>query len=296
MSQRPAGVLPLLGLVACAASLGSGHVCARLAFGHGVGILTAATVRSVCASLILLALLTLKRTPLLPLPREFRATLLFGALVVAQTVLIQVAVKLMPATLAILVFYTYPFFTSLATALLPGGRMSPHLAISLAVAFAGLGLVLGVGASAPSLPGILAGLGASVSFSTILVLTPRLAPTLAAPLRTFYMMSTAAAVFLAVAGLGGALQLPDSGPGWVGLTGLAALYAAGIVGLFLLLPRLGPVQTAVVLNLEPVFVALVAWVALAERLGTMQLLGAAMVVAAVIAYQVAERRGTRRSA
>lgn len=296
MSRRPDGLAPLLGLVAVAASLGSGHVCARLAFGHGVGVLTAATVRSLCASLVLLALLAVQRTPLFPLHREFRATLLFGVLVVAQTLLIQLAVKLMPVTLAILVFYTYPFFTSVATARLQGNRMSGHLSGALVTAFVGLALVLGIGAAPPSPWGVLAGLGASLSFSTVLVLTPRLAPTLGAPLRTFYMMSTAAAVFVAVAGAGAAFRLPESPPAWIGLVGLAGLYGLGIVGLFLLLPRLGPVQTAVVLNLEPVFVAVVAWGWLAEGLAPVQIIGASLVVAAVIGYQVAERRRAQRAA
>ena len=78
--------------------------------------------------------------------------------------------------------------------------------------------------------------------------------------------------------------------------GLAGLYGLGIVGLFLLLPRLGPVQTAVVLNLEPVFVAVVAWGWLAEALAPVQIIGASLVVAAVIGYQVAERRRAQRGA
>ena len=125
------------GLVGVAVSLGSGHVCARLAFTHGVTVITAATVRSVCASLLLLALLALRRTSPLPLPREFRATLLLGLCVVAQTLLIQFAVTRLPVTLAILVFYTYPFLTSVATSLLGEHRLSARLVAALLAAFAG---------------------------------------------------------------------------------------------------------------------------------------------------------------
>jgi drug/metabolite transporter (DMT)-like permease len=65
----------------------------------------------------------------------------------------------------------------------------------------------------------------------------------------------------------------------------------GITGLFLLLPLLGPAQTAVVLNLEPVAVAAIAWVALGETLTPLQCVGALVVVVAVIAYQLRVRRG-----
>jgi drug/metabolite transporter (DMT)-like permease len=49
-------------------------------------------------------------------------------------------------------------------------------------------------------------------------------------------------------------------------------------------------QTAVVLNLEPVAVALVAWGMVGEVLTATQSLGAVIVVAAVITFQVTTRR------
>lgn len=281
------------GLVGVAVSLGTGHVCARLAFTHGVTVITAATVRSVCAGLLLLALLVLRRASPLPLPREFRGMLLLGLCVVAQTLLIQFAVTRLPVTLAILVFYTYPFLTSVATSLLGEHRLSAQLVAALLAAFAGLVLVLGVGAQPVDAIGIAAAFGASVSFTAALVLTPRLAPNLDAPMRTFYMVGTSAIAFVIVAAATGRFEPPVGLAAWTGLVGLSLLYAVGIVSLFLLLPLLGPVQTAVVLNLEPVAVAIVAWVALGEALTPLQVVGGLIVVVAVIAYQVRARRGGR---
>lgn len=271
-------------------SLGSAHVFARAAFAHGVNVLTAATLRSACAALLLLALLLLKRTPPLPLPRQFRPTLILGLLLCAQTAMLQTAVWFLPAALAILVFYTFPFFTGLASILIGQGRFNWRLVGALAAAFAGLVLVVGVGDAPVSVAGIAAALGSSVLFTAVLLLTPKLASDLGAPLRTFYMLATAAAVFVAVSAVSGEFRLPEDPAGWIGLSGLAMLYAVGIVGLFLLLPRLGPVRTAVVLNLEPVAVALVAWLALDEALAPTQFAGGAVVVAAVIFYQATGRR------
>jgi len=289
VSARVPALLPVLGLFAVAVTLGSGHVCARLAFTNGVNVLTAATLRSVCAAFLLLLLLRLRRTPVLPLPREFRATMVLGLLIAAQTVLIQAAVALMPATLAILFFYTYPFFTGLGAALLGDERFSGRLAAALAAAFAGLALVLGVGAEPVSLAGLAAAIGAALSFAAAVVLTPRLAPGLAAPLRTFYMLAVTAALFVAVLATTLDVRMPDNPPGWTGLVGLALFYSAGIIGLFLLLPLLGPVRSAVVLNLEPVAVAVIAWIALGEALGATQVAGGALVVAAVMFAQTAPR-------
>jgi drug/metabolite transporter (DMT)-like permease len=281
--------LPVLGLFVVAAILGAGHVCARFAFANGVNVLTAATVRSLLAAALLLALLRMRRTAILPLPREFKGTLVLGLFIAAQTVTIQVAVALLPVTIALLLFYTYPFFTGLAAILLGDERFSWRLAITLGAAFAGLALVLGVSVEPVDPLGVAAALGASLTFTGAVVLTQRLAPGLGAPLRTFFMLATAAALFVAAAVVTGDVRLP-AGAGAFGLAGLAAFYATGIIGLFLLLPLLGPVQTAIVLNLEPVVVAVIAWAALGEALTATQIFGAVAVVAAVMLYQDSGKR------
>jgi drug/metabolite transporter (DMT)-like permease len=282
--------LPVLGLFVVAAILGAGHVCARFAFANGVNVLTAATVRSLLAAALLLALLRMRRTAILPLPREFKGTLVLGLFIAAQTVTIQVAVALLPVTIALLLFYTYPFFTGLAAILLGDERFSWRLAITLGATFAGLALVLGVSVEPVDPLGVAAALGASLTFTGAVVLTQRLAPGLGAPLRTFFMLATAAALFVAAAVVTGDVRLPPAGAGAFGLAGLAAFYAMGIIGLFLLLPLLGPVQTAIVLNLEPVVVAVIAWAALGEALTATQIFGAVAVVAAVMLYQVSGKR------
>jgi drug/metabolite transporter (DMT)-like permease len=162
--------------------------------------------------------------------------------------------------------------------------------VALVAAFAGLALVLGVEPKAVDPWGMLAAFGAAVTFSAAMVLTPRLAPGLSTPLRTFFMLATTAAIFVAASTATQAFRLPETGPGWIGLAGLTLGYALGITGLFLLLPRLGAVQTSIVLNLEPVVVAGIAWLVLGEALTALQVAGAVIVVATVILFQTTARR------
>jgi drug/metabolite transporter (DMT)-like permease len=290
MSSPSRSLLPLFALLGVALSLGTGHVCARLALTHGVTILTAATSRSACAALLLFAVLRVRGVALLPLKGTARFTILFGLLIAGQTVALQFAVKLMPVALAILLFYTYPLLTGIASSLLGGDRLSPRLVAALFAAFAGLALVLGVVAQGIDPWGVVAALLASACFTAVLVLTPKLAPAVAAPVRTLLMLATSAALFVTASVLSQQYQWPADQTGALGLIGLALFYAVGIIVLFLVLPLLGPTQTAVVLNLEPVAVALVAWGLLGEVLSATQALGAAIVVAAVIYFQVSARR------
>jgi probable blue pigment (indigoidine) exporter len=108
-------------------------------------------------------------------------------------------------------------------------------------------------------------------------------------MRTFCMLGTSAMVLLMASLATGRFEVPVGALAWTGLAGLSLFYAVGIVSLFLLLPLLGPAQTAVVLNLEPVAVAGIAWLALGEALKPLQGVGAVIVVVAVIAYQLGAR-------
>lgn len=287
----PRAWLPLAGLVASAAILAAGHVSARFAFAHGVNVMTAATTRSVVAAALLLLLLRLRGSSILPLSRESMLAILLGFAVASQTIFVQVAVLLMPVTLAILVFYTYPFLTGVVTSVLGMDRLTPSLFVALVAAFAGLTMVLGVSGESVNLLGVLAALGASISFTVTLILTPRLAPGLAAPVRTFLMLGFTAIIFVAAAGATGDFQWPTSDLGQLGLAGLVVFYSVGIILLFLCLPMLGPTHTAVILNTEPVFVAIVAWLALGETLSPLQLVGALIVVGAVMFFQLRKGRG-----
>ncbi|MCW5623436.1 MAG: DMT family transporter [Burkholderiales bacterium] len=290
MNDAPPPRLALLGLLGVAIALGSGHVFARFAFTHGVSVLTAATVRSVAATVLLLGLLLVRRRGLWPLPAAARRVAFLGIAIAVQTVLVQVAVQRLPVALAILVFYTYPFLTSVASALIGESRFSLRLGAALATAFAGLVLVLGIGADRVDIGGVLAAFGAAASFTVALVLTPKLAPGLDPVLRTACTLGTATVLFIVAAATWGGFALPAPGPAAVGLAGLSICYAAGVVGLFLLLPAVGPIQAAFVLNLEPVAVAAVAWLWLGEMLSPLQIAGAGLVVVAVLGYQWLVRR------
>jgi drug/metabolite transporter (DMT)-like permease len=288
--QRPASWLPLIGLIACSAMLGSAHVFARLSYAYDVNVLTAAAARLTCASVLVFLYLRLRGVPFPVVGHAYRATFVLGLLACAQTVCLQIAVLNLPVAIAILFFYTFPFFTGIGSALIGDERLSVKLIAALVAAFAGLALVVGVEFTAVSFVGLAASLAASVCFTLILIATPRLAPELSPPMRTFFMMSLAAAILLVVLGGTGGYGFPNSGKGWAAFAAFALLYGLGINGLFMLLPKLGATQTAVALNMEPVMVAIIGFFVVGEVLSPAQAVGALVVVSAVIAYQLSARR------
>jgi drug/metabolite transporter (DMT)-like permease len=77
-------------------------------------------------------------------------------------------------------------------------------------------------------------------------------------------------------------QLPVDREGWIGLSLLTVLYGTAITSLFVVLPRIGAVNNSPLMNLEPIFAMLIAWIVLGQTAAPLQIVGALMVVGSVI--------------
>jgi drug/metabolite transporter (DMT)-like permease len=84
--------------------------------------------------------------------------------------------------------------------------------------------------------------------------------------------------------------LPVGSVGWLGLAAAALLFMVAYL-LQLLALRLAPAgPVALVFNAEPALTVVLAWAILSQTLGTVQALGVALVVAALVAAALVRRR------
>ncbi len=296
MTDKP--ISPWLGvalLLVIATTFGANHVAARVALDHGANVTTAVAVRSSGTIVFVLALLLLGGVPLrLPAARLGRA-LAIGAVLAVQSYCLYSAVALIPVALALLAFNTFPMLLALISWAAGAERPSPRALAAMPVALAGLALALDVwgrgGAHSPGFTGrwaeigtgVLWATGAAVAFALVLHLASRWLKEMDGRLRTFYMMLAIAALMLAGGALAGDFALPRDGTGWTGLVLLTLFYASAITALFVVLPRLGAVNNAMVLNFEPIAALGIAWVALGQSVTPLQILGAFVVVGAIMA-------------
>jgi drug/metabolite transporter (DMT)-like permease len=63
---------------------------------------------------------------------------------------------------------------------------------------------------------------------------------------------------------------------------LSLLYGTGFTIMFTVLPRLGVVGNSAIMNVEPVFALILAWVLLGQAIAPIQVVGALVVVSTVI--------------
>ena len=279
-------------LLLIAALMGANHVAARLAFNHGVDVPTAVSLRSGATALVVGALLLIQRVPLALTARQRKALPLIGVLIAIQSLCLYSAVARLPVALALLVFNSFPLMTALWARVLYRHRPERALLIAMPVILLGLGLALDVLGAASGLgaagqwreigAGVAFALGASTTFGLALVLTQHEAGGLDGRLRTFATMAMVALLAGAAVVWRGGLALPVAPAGWWGLALLTLLYGTGITILFTVLPRLGVVGNSAVMNVEPVFALVLAWLILDQHIAPVQVVGALVVVGAVI--------------
>jgi drug/metabolite transporter (DMT)-like permease len=284
-------------LLAMATVFGANHVAARVAFDHGANVTTAVAFRSSGTALVVLSLLLSARVSLRVERRTFLRSLLIGLLIAAQSYCLYSAVALIPVALALLVFQTFPMLLALISWIAGAERPAPRVLLAMPVALTGLALALDVWGRSGDLAGrwteigagILWAASASISFALAMFLTTRWQAGIDGRLRSFFSMSVVAVVVLAGGALGGGFALPRDGTGWLALVLLTAFYGTAITSMFVLLPRLGLVHNAAVLNFEPIAVLGLAWLVLGQAVAPLQILGAFVVVGAIMWIGLARR-------
>jgi drug/metabolite transporter (DMT)-like permease len=102
-------------------------------------------------------------------------------------------------------------------------------------------------------------------------------------------MAMAGLVALVAVGVQGGFHLPQAAPGWWGLAALTCLYGTGFTLMFTVLPRLGVVGNSAILNVEPVFALVLAWLVLGQSIAPVQVAGALLVVGAVVVLGLRKR-------
>jgi drug/metabolite transporter (DMT)-like permease len=280
-------------LLVIATTFGSNHIAARYAIDHGVNITTAVAARSIGAALFVGMLVLASRVPLaLPAAMRWRAVAI-GVLIAVQSYCIYSAVALIPVALALLAFNTFPMMFSLISWAADGARPARRALIAMPVALAGLALALDVfgvsGRWSEIGVGVGYALGAAVSFAAALYFTSRWLKDMDGRLRTLLTMSTVAVLMLAAGIVAGNLALPSNPGGWLGMGLLMLFYGTAFTALFVLLPRLDALNNSAALNFEPIAVLFLAWPILGQSVVPRQIVGALIVVGAVIALGTAKR-------
>ena len=287
-SRSPERIGAVLCLVA-GASFALQPVLVRIAFDGGATVASIGAVRFALAAAVfaLLARRAIAAAPARTLVAPFVLGLTIYGL---ETGLFFASLERIDVSLASLLMCSYPALVVAGAVLLRRERASRRRAAALVVALAGVGLVLAGGLGGALDPvGIGLALGAAVTYAAYVLVSDHLLGT-TEPLVLATMLCAGAAIAFA---LGGAAtgSLESAGPSTLLVVGAIALVATVLpIAAFLGgVHRIGPSRATILGTIEPPVTIALSALVFGERLGALQLLGAVLVVSAVVILQLRRR-------
>jgi probable blue pigment (indigoidine) exporter len=287
--QTPAGIRDVsyqLGPVLTAAVMFSvSDVFAKLALEGGAGVLSLLTFRSVLGIGLVFLWLRLGK-PAVALSRNTKwIALALGVLLTANLFFLFKAIELIQVSIAILTYFIYPLLTGILGAMTGIDRLTVTGATMALVAFLGLALIVGANPSGLAVVGLLAAVAGALCRTGMLLVTRATLKGTDARLVTWYTLWSSTLVFAALSLWSWNWQWPHGAHGWVAFLGIGFTTTAAILALYVSTERIGPFRTALFMNLEPLMTAALSAVVLGDRLTPLQVVGGAIMIAALCLFQ-----------
>ena len=210
-----------------------------------------------------------------------------GAAQAIQSFALYSSLERISVGLTMIIFYVFPLIVGVLASAIGQERLTGRLVTALIIAFLGLVLVFNVTGPGPDLAGALfAGL-AAIGWTIVVVFGTQLASGGDARAVTLHIQLSALILFSLSLVVTGEVRFPVSRDGWLALALIPFLYSAAMAAFFTATQIIGSVRTSLMMNFEAVSAIILGYLVLGQTLTSLQLTGAAIVIAALF---VARRR------
>ena len=191
-------------------------------------------------------------------------------------------------------FYTYPAWVAIISAVSGREKLTTPRVIALVVAMTGIAVMVGLPKEGEmNTIGLILALGTALLYALYLPALHAVQEKLPAGVSTFYLLLGVVTAFFVASLFSGEIQVPNSLATWtnvllLSVIGTTLAFGALISGLRVL----GPVRTSIVSTVEPFFTALLGILLLGEALSRGTIIGGIMIAAAVIILEWTGREVT----
>jgi drug/metabolite transporter (DMT)-like permease len=269
-----------------ASSFAFADVMTKLTLQSGADVLTLALFRGIIGLPLLTAWLFVGARAKPLSGREKWISLGIGVLFAGTVYWLFKAIEIVTVPVAVLTYFVYPLLTGLAAAATGLERLGVRGALAALAAFLGLALMIGAHPGGVALAGIGYGLAAACSRVVTLLLTRAQLAGADSRLISWYSILSATAVFAVIALATGNWQPPQTTVGWLALSGGSVAMTIAVLAVFISTLRVGPFRTALFMNLEPLLATIGSALLLGEVISPLQGVGAAIMIAALVAFQL----------
>ena len=278
--------------VVAAASFATSPIFARIAYDAGANPNTFLFIRFAIAATVLTLIMVLKGLQW-PRGRLLVSLVLIGGVCFAGLNLsFYTALTLAPISLVIVIAYMYPALVTLLSALFLKQPITNQKIAALFLTLVGVVVTTGLDWGGQYL-GIVLAVSTAVIYSAYFTfgsLSIRKAGPVSSSAVIFISTTIVYGVLVTIQGL----ELPTALSGWVAIA-LCALFSTvfGIVCLFNGLKRIDPANTAMISTLEVIVASALAILILGETMSLSKILGACMIISAVIILGKSEYKTAR---
>jgi len=203
------------------------------------------------------------------------------------------ALRYIPAATMIFLFYTYPAWVTVLSALRGKEPLTGRRVLALGLSLAGIGVMVGLpgtGTSSVATPGVLLALAGALLYALYIPMIDQLGRELSPALTSTFATAGAAVILSGAAFASGGFVVRQPAIVWMVVFVLAIMCTVvGFLCFLRGLATIGPVRTAIVSTVEPFWGALLASVVLAQPLAARTMTGGMLVAAAVIILNLPQR-------
>ena len=286
VKQWRGGVFALLSAAAFAFNLVLAAVSYQ--FGANTHSLNLARAATFLFCLLLLILIRNQST-VMPLANRM-ACFRIGIFLCIEMYAVLAALKLIPVALAVLVFYTYPLFIAVYRWLTGSERFSAMQCLLLLVVLGGLAMVLIDSQLSSNLLGIGLALTAAIAMAAMLIVSEESLQQFDNNIVLLHALITVTVIIFLLSISVVDLEWPISPIGWLYFAGSSIFYVVATMLLFMAVALIGPLKTAVIDNTSPVWAIGFGYIFLQQSLGNQQIVGAIVVVIAIMIMQISTRQ------
>lgn len=289
--QRPANLWGLGSAVVASSAFALWTVLTKIAFRYGATVTTLVLSRFIIGAVSLVLICRVLRLPLWGDRQHTLRLMGLGTTFVLSAVFLNLSIARIPAGAVSLLLYTYPAIVTGLDVALGREQWSRLKGVVLAVGVGGTVLVLGTPNGEMEAAGVLFALGAAFVLGVNMILIDEVVSGVHPFAASAQVMLGGAVASSAYALISGTVDLHLSAAAWGMLILLAVLSTAvAFTANVISIDRLGATRASMAATIEPVAAVVLAAIILSERLGPGQLIGGAMVIAAVAAIPLIRSR------
>jgi len=257
---------------------------AKFAYQNDVTVLTLLFFRFSLAAIALFAYLLITKQNI-PMDKRTLLGLFFVGAVCynMQGVCYFSALNYIPASLTVVISFTYPTFTAIVSCILDHEPITRKIAFSLISTLGGLALIAGTSLESINVMGIALATAASLFYTTYVIVGNRMlkkVPTLVATSYITLFSTVGILIFTLVSG--NRFEFSFQGAAWPWILALVIFSTFGVLCFMKGMEILGPTKTSVLCTSEPLFGVVIAMILFQDQLTWLQLLGAAGVIAGAV--------------